>query len=148
MAEPLAEVPAPAVRQGSWRRGGSRAEAMPALCKARRNVPFRMSWRSVNCAAREEHRMPWSVSERCRVDPQHGGDVEGLDGEAEAVLEGSLELSALESRRVLILMLIYVYICKHTRRHYAFSSTQQVHSQQHSKRPHGHDRHRQAKRHK
>jgi hypothetical protein len=31
---------------------------------------------------------------------------------------------------------------KLTRRNYAFSSTQQEHSQQHSKGPHGHDRHR------
>jgi hypothetical protein len=31
MAEPLAEVPAPAARPGRRRRGGSRAEAMPAL---------------------------------------------------------------------------------------------------------------------
>jgi hypothetical protein len=40
------------------------------LCTARYKIPFRMSWRSKNCAARAEHRMPWSVSERCRVAPQ------------------------------------------------------------------------------
>jgi hypothetical protein len=31
----------------------------------------------------------------------------------------------------------YIYITKHTRSHYAFSSTQQVHPQQHSRIPHG-----------
>jgi hypothetical protein len=39
-------------------------------------------------------------------------------------------------------------IYKHTRSHYAFSSTQQVHSQQRSKIRHGQDKHRQAKHHK
>jgi hypothetical protein len=28
-----------------------------------RNIPFRISWRSVSCAARARHRMAWSVSE-------------------------------------------------------------------------------------
>jgi hypothetical protein len=41
-----------------------------------------------------------------------------------------------------------VYITQHTRSHYAFSSTQQVHSQQQSKNRHGQDKHRQAKHHK
>jgi hypothetical protein len=38
MAEPSAEAPAPS--PGSRRRGGSRVEAMPALCTARRKNPF------------------------------------------------------------------------------------------------------------
>jgi hypothetical protein len=97
MAEPSAEAPAPAARPGSRRRDGSRVEEMPALCTARRKVPFRMSWRNVTCAARAEHRMPWSVSVRWRVAAAlHGGGIEGQDGEAEVVSEGSLELPALE----------------------------------------------------
>jgi hypothetical protein len=70
MAEPLAEVPAPAARPGSRRRGDSRVEAMPARCAARRKIPFRISWRRVKCAARAEHRMPWSVSVPWRAAPQ------------------------------------------------------------------------------
>jgi hypothetical protein len=46
---------APAARPGSQQRGGSRAEVLPALCTAWRNIPFRMSCCSVNCAARVEH---------------------------------------------------------------------------------------------
>jgi hypothetical protein len=49
---------------------------------------------------------------------------------------------------VLTLIAINVLYYEHTRRHYAFSITKHVHSQQHSKRSHGHDRHRQAKHHK
>jgi hypothetical protein len=37
-----------------------------------------------------------------------------------------------------------LYTYKHTRSHYAVSSTQQVHSQQQSKIRHGQDKHRQA----
>jgi hypothetical protein len=37
-----------------------------------------------------------------------------------------------------------LYITKHTRSHYAFSSTQIVHQQQHANMPHGQDSHRQA----
>jgi hypothetical protein len=70
MAELWAEVPAAAARPRRRQRGGSSAEAMPALCIAWRKILFRTSWSSVNCAARVEHHMPWSVSERCRVDPQ------------------------------------------------------------------------------
>jgi hypothetical protein len=79
MAEP-AEVPAPAARPGCRRRGGSRVEAMPARCTARRKIPFRMSWRSVKCAARAEHRMPWSVPVRWRVAPQPHCTVGALRG--------------------------------------------------------------------
>jgi hypothetical protein len=47
MAEPSAEAPAPAARPGTRRRGGSRVDAMPALCTARRKIAFRMSWRFI-----------------------------------------------------------------------------------------------------
>jgi hypothetical protein len=60
--------------------GGSRAEAMPALCTAWRKNPFRMSWRILNCAARAEHCMPWLVYERCRVDPRPHCKVGALSG--------------------------------------------------------------------
>jgi hypothetical protein len=50
---------------------------------------------------------------------------------------------------VSIYLSIYLFIYKHIiGRHYAFSSTQQVHSQQQSTNPHGQDRHREAKHHK
>jgi hypothetical protein len=39
--------------------GGSKAEVIPARCTARRNIPFRMSWRSVSCADRARHHMAW-----------------------------------------------------------------------------------------
>jgi hypothetical protein len=70
VAEPSAAVPEPASRPGRRRRGGSRAEAIPARCTARRNVPLRMSWRSVSCAARARHRMAWSASACRSVAPQ------------------------------------------------------------------------------
>jgi hypothetical protein len=108
MTEPSAEVPAPAATQGSRRRGGSRAESMHALCTARHKIPFRMAWRSVNCAARAEHRMPWLGSERCRVDPQPHCTVGALRGRMarprrcqRAVWNSPLlSSSALESRKV------------------------------------------------
>jgi flagellar basal body-associated protein FliL len=49
---------------------------------------------------------------------------------------------------IVVVVVVVMYSNKHTRRQYAFSSTQQVHSQQHSKSLRGHDRHRQAKHHK
>jgi hypothetical protein len=50
-------------------------------------------------------------------------------------------------RYTVLLLLIILYLTKHTRSHYAFSSTQQVHPQQHSRIPHGQDRDRQAAQH-
>jgi hypothetical protein len=41
---------------------------------------FKMSWHSVNCAARAEHCMPWSVSEQGRVAPQPHFTVGALRG--------------------------------------------------------------------
>jgi hypothetical protein len=61
-------------------RGGSRVEAMPARCTTRSKIPFRMSLRSVNCVARAEHRMPWSVSVRWRVTTQPHCTVGALRG--------------------------------------------------------------------
>jgi hypothetical protein len=51
-----AAVPAPAARPGRQRSAGSRVEAMPAQCTARRNISCRMSWHSVSCEARAEQR--------------------------------------------------------------------------------------------
>jgi hypothetical protein len=53
VAEPSTAVPEPAARPTIRRSGGLRAEAIPARCTARHNIPFRMSWRSVSCAARD-----------------------------------------------------------------------------------------------
>jgi hypothetical protein len=68
--EPSAAMPAPSARPGRRRTGSSRADAMSALCTTRRKIPFRISWRSVVWAARDGHRIPWSLSQRRRVAPQ------------------------------------------------------------------------------
>jgi hypothetical protein len=105
VAKLSAEVPAPSARPKSQRRAGLRAEAVPARCTARRKIPFRISWRSVVSAARAEHCMPWLASMRRRVAPHphaaalHCGGVQGQHGEAKAVLEACLDLTALELER-------------------------------------------------
>jgi hypothetical protein len=93
VTEPSAEVPEPAARPGRRRRGGLRAEAIPARCTARRNIPFRMSWRRVSCAARARHRLARLVSERRSVAPEP-------HWEAEAVVEGGLYFPVLERQGV------------------------------------------------
>jgi hypothetical protein len=64
--QPSTNKPGPSVRPGRRQRAVSCVEAMPAWCTAR-TVPVRMSWRSVVCAVRAEHRMPRSASVWCRV---------------------------------------------------------------------------------
>jgi hypothetical protein len=59
VAEPSAALLEPVSRPGRRQSGGSRAEVISARCTAWRNIPFRMSWRSVSCTARERHRMAW-----------------------------------------------------------------------------------------
>jgi hypothetical protein len=78
--EPSAAMPAPSARLGRRQRGISRADAMPALCTARRKIHFRISWRSVACASRDGHRIPWSPSQRRRVAPQVHCTAGALEG--------------------------------------------------------------------
>jgi hypothetical protein len=82
MGDPSAEVPAPAARPGGRRSAGLRVEAMPARCIARRKIPFRMSWHSVNCWARAEQRMAcmWSKSVWRRAAPQQHCTAGALGG--------------------------------------------------------------------
>jgi hypothetical protein len=68
---------------------------MPARCTARRNNPFRMSLRSVSCAARAGQQMPWLKSVWQRAAALNDRGVEG-HGQATAVPKASLYLSALE----------------------------------------------------
>jgi hypothetical protein len=60
----------PLVRPERLLRAGSSVEAMPGRCTERRKIPVRLSWRSVVCGERVEHRMPWSPTMQCRVAPQ------------------------------------------------------------------------------
>jgi hypothetical protein len=47
--------------------GGFQCRGMPAGCTAWRKISVRMSWYNLVCAARVEHRLPWSVSVQRRV---------------------------------------------------------------------------------
>jgi hypothetical protein len=75
-----AEMPAPPASPWRPRRAGFWVEAMPALCTTQCNIPFRMSWRNVVCAARDEHRIPWSTSEERRGAPQSHCTAGALEG--------------------------------------------------------------------
>jgi hypothetical protein len=83
ITEPSGAVPELAERPGRRRRGGSRAQAMSALCMARHKIVFRMLWRNVTCAARAGHRMPWSASERRRAAQQPHSRVGAFRSSAE-----------------------------------------------------------------
>jgi hypothetical protein len=92
---------------------------------------------SVERSLRSLNRNPPKTSLRTGDRPQNGGPLnpghtQGISGK-----------NVLESAFLVHKNALFKY--KHTRSHCIFSSTQQVHSQQHSKNPHGHDRYRQAK---
>jgi hypothetical protein len=88
-----AEVPAPAARLGSPRRGGSRVEAMPPRCTARRKKFQDVMVQRDLCGEGGALHAVVGVHtvEGGSAAALHGGGNEGQDGEAEAVSEGSLE---------------------------------------------------------
>jgi hypothetical protein len=93
-----AEVPAPAARPGRRRSAGSRVEATPAQCTARRKIPFRMSWRSAlwGQGGTTHGMVEVGVAKGCPIAALHGGGVGGQHGQAKMVPEAGLDLSALE----------------------------------------------------
>jgi hypothetical protein len=99
MAEPSAEAPALAARPGSRRRGSSKGggDARPVRSTAQNPFLDIMAQREMCSKGGAWHAVVGvRVVEGSSAAALHGGGIEGQDGEADAVLEGSLKLPALE----------------------------------------------------